>query len=303
MRSATADIESSPDLWSSPRLVTGSTLPRRPDSPPRMCRGCFEAVIHPEHRDIYVYWTKTEPRYHNGPNFEYVARRLDRETVDETIVRSSYAGFSNISLSEIFSFNVTSRNDEGEAVLLPYSLSVPPQDLIDQISPQAVTIIYRENFNKITVSWIRPKAFNSSEDILSYTVFWCEKVRFSDSFCQTVLHFENVYPYDDNHLSSVLTKANDSSDETQMYHLNLPIEKEYRIAVAANTRKQQISSGIVWSSYEIIKNNNDKVVNIRVAERGSRKQQVPSFGCLACIDFVLWVGMIINIMFSTINRQ
>ena len=265
MRSATAEIESSPDLWSSPRLVTGSTLPRRPDSPPRMCRGCFEAVIHPEHRDIYVYWTKTEPRYYNGPNFEYVARRLDRETVDETIVRSSYAGFSNISLSEIFSFNVTSRNDEGEAVLLPYSLSVPPQDLIDQISPQAVTIIYRENFNKITVSWIRPKAFNSSEDILSYTVFWCEKVRITDSFCQTALHFENVYPYDDNHLSSVLTKANGSSEETPIYHLNLPMEKEYRIAVAANTRKQQISSGIVWSSYEIIKNNNDKVVNIRVA--------------------------------------
>ena len=90
MRSATADIEASPDLWSSPRLVTGSTLARRPDSPPRMCRGCFEAVIHPEHRDIYVYWTKTEPRYHNGPNFEYVARMLDRETVGETIVKSSY---------------------------------------------------------------------------------------------------------------------------------------------------------------------------------------------------------------------
>ena len=79
MRSATADIEASPDLWSSPRLVTGSTLARRPDSPPRMCRGCFEAVIHPEHRDIYVYWTKTEPRYHNGPNFEYVSWRLDSD--------------------------------------------------------------------------------------------------------------------------------------------------------------------------------------------------------------------------------
>ena len=119
-----------------------------------------------------------------------------------------------------------------------------------------------------------------------------------------------------------------------MYHLTLPIEKEYRIAVAANTRKQQISSGIVWSSYEVIKNNNGKVVNIRVAERESRKQQdqsgmilrssdninnnngkevnraitesesyqhSSSIRRLICIDFVLWACIIG--MFFSYNRQ
>ena len=286
--SATANPES-PDLLSSPRLVTGSTLARRPDSPPRMCRGCFETVTHPEHRDIYVYWAKTEPRYHNGPNFEYVTRQLDsdRNTVSETVVKSSYTGFSNLSLSEISSFNVTSRNDEGEAALPPYSVNVPGQGLIDRISPQAVTIIYSENFNKITVSWLRPQAFTSCEDILSYTVFWCEKVKFTDSSCQTVLEFENVYPYDNMDSSSVVIKANDSSEEMPMYHLNLPTEKEYRIAVAVNTREQQISSGMVWSSYEIINNSNANEVNRRVTERESY-QHNSSMGSLTCNDFVLW---------------
>lgn len=273
MRSATADIEASPDLWSSPRLVTGSTLARRPDSPPRMCRGCFEAVIHPEHRDIYVYWTKTEPRYHNGPNFEYVSWRLDSDVKTVEKKESSYAVYSNLSLSEIFSFNVTSRNDEGESAQPPYSLSVPAQDLIDRVSPQAVTIIYSESA-EISVSWLRPQDLHASEEIGSYTVFWCERERFTDTFCQTILHFEDVHPLKKDLVSSsALTMAKDSSEDTLIYRLNtshVSKDKEYRVAVAANYAT--MSSGMVWSSCEIVNNQMSSgwVREVSVERRGAR---------------------------------
>ena len=256
MRSA-----ASTDLWSSPSLVTGSTLARRPDSPPRMARGCFETVIHPEARDIYVYWTKTEARYHNGPNFEYIARRLDSEQ-EKVVADSSYAGFSNFSLSGNFSFSVTSRNDEGEAVEDPYSLQVPAQELIDRVSPQAVTIIISES-GQLSVSWLRPGDLEASEQITDYTVFWCERERFTDTFCQTVLHFEDVsLNKEDQEGSSTLIMAEDSSEDTLIYHLNpsrVDKDKEYRVAVAANINNNnntltEVSSGLVWSSCEIVNN-------------------------------------------------
>ena len=148
-------------------------------------------------------------------------------------------------------------------------------------------------------------------------------MRFSDSFCQTALDFENVYPYDNMDSSSVLTKAIDSSEENPMYYFNLPTEKDCRIAVAVNTRDQQISSGMVWSSYEIINNSNGNEVNRRVTiKKGFEEDPVPevivttgelhkngrrvteieresyhhnsSTGSLTCIDFVLWACSLLS---------
>ena len=261
MRSAAAAPESRPDLWSAPSLVTGSTLARQPDQPPRMCPGCFETVVQPDTRDVIVYWTKTEPRYHNGPNFKYVVRRIqtkyseDDETVvlNEEKVESSYVEFRNMDLITCCDFSVTSRNDEGEAAKPPYSFNIGPQETLDDISPQSVTVIYSEASSQMSVSWLRPPGILSGS-IQSYTVFWCERKRFTDTFCQTYLQFEDVHPDNGEHASSsTLAMASDSSENTLIYQLNLPADKEYKIAVAANVEgKLKMSSGMIWSSCEIV---------------------------------------------------
>ena len=58
---------------------------------------------------------------------------------------------------------------------------------------------------------------------------------------------------------SALTKAANSTEDTLIYHLHpsyVSQDKEYRVAVAANY--DHTSSGMVWSSCEIVNNRYQK---------------------------------------------
>ena len=75
-------------LWSDPTIVTGTTLPRRPDNPPATTQGSFEAFNYPTNRAVVVYWSQIAPQHHNGRGFKY---NIDKvlENDEEASIRPS----------------------------------------------------------------------------------------------------------------------------------------------------------------------------------------------------------------------
>ena len=98
-------------------------------------------------------------------------------------------------------------------------------------------IIYNETF--FGVQWSPGKGFSMatrSDDYLNYTVFWCHSVRDVPVVCQGQLYRKDV-------------AATDTS-----LNVTVPDTRNYQFAVAAN--RGSYSSGMVWSSCNVIANGN-----------------------------------------------
>ena len=264
------------ELWSQPVFVTGTTLPARPGHPPRTCPASFEVsqifyytenifthgvnifqvTRYPSSRDVQVYWSRTDSRYHNGPNFTYeVVRVLEDGEVAATApdtMTSSSATFPGLAYNSTFSFSVSSRNSLGPAPSAS-EVFVPSQEVIDSLSPRSVTAIYRENSDQMEVSWSRPP---SHSGVKTYTIFWCSRKNHFIKDCEGVLDFATVSPdiVEEDTEEAKVSKVAESSkyEDTLIYSIRgLDPALVYRLGVAANA-DSVVSSGLQWSSCTIV---------------------------------------------------
>ena len=258
MISAKADLTNSA-LWSDAATVSGTTLAVKPSRAPVTCGASFQITRYPNHRDIYVYWQQLRQRYHNGPNFRYEIVQImsgdERLSLLPVEVTDSYAKFTNMTYVDQYKFSVTSVNSEGEA---PGSskVSVPDQETIHKLSPIAVTTIYNNdrNMDFVKISWFKPRSA-TDDQIKSYTIFWCQRQQRLDTQCTGLLEFATVSPgLDSQKILAVkdvsVSQVKSVNPETLIYSLDLPVDIDYLISVAANT--DTASSGMVKSSCTII---------------------------------------------------
>ncbi|CAG7785921.1 unnamed protein product [Allacma fusca] len=231
MRSQTANRTE--DFWSSPASTVARTLERIPDSPPRTDIGSFEVYrTKLEHRDIYVYWEKTQPSYRNGPGFHYEVLLYENNEpkstrrIDEQYAYAKYDDLLDSATyrAEIYATNEAGRSLEKSTVMIPSAMKAPRE-------PQLVSKLDYTNGTYV-VTWSPP---TNHEDIVSYTVFRCNR-RLRAHQCNGLLEWDSV-PAD--------------GGNKVIYH-NLPHHEieVYQFAVSANSA--DMSSGIVWASCSLM---------------------------------------------------
>ena len=238
-------------LWSDPAVVTGSTLARRPDTPPRTTQGSFEVFNYPTNRAVVVYWSQIVPQYHNGPGFRYdivsVLENGEETSVRASEVTHSYAKFGILPSHSNFTFIVNSVNDQGSS---PGSsrVFVPAKSVISSLVPRAVTVIYNSK-DEIRISWFKP-ANTKHHSVVNYTVFWCPKEKVVQRRCDGLLEFATVNPDTKTVSDDRLEFEDDNNHETLLYQVKLPPKIGYSFSVSANAEAG--SSGMVWSTCSVL---------------------------------------------------
>ncbi|CAD6201388.1 GSCOCT00000191001.2-RA-CDS [Cotesia congregata] len=199
---------------------------------PRTDIGSFEITENNANKVLYLYW-QVIPRYlENGDNFKYqvtlteVNGRKTHIMPNETT--RSYAVFKGFDFFN-YTFQVTTSNIVG-TYPKSTSIHVPSQYDMPQ-QPLAVTkIAFDEGLYEL--SWKSPLLSNQ---IINYTIFWCENERDRPYQCTGYLDWVHV------------------PKNTTIYNITVPSpEKVYQFAVSANTEKA--SSGMVWASCTVIHN-------------------------------------------------
>ena len=236
-------------LWSEGVTASQRTRARPPDSPPHTCLGSFQVVDNSDSRTVLVYWQQIDVKYHNGPAFNYTAFLLtDSAPVPPVLLTPSFAKFEGLTVGNALSFSVRATNLVGSSNRSS-TVTVPPQSLVSNVTPQSVTTIYSSEDSSYTVSWYPP---DSSHPVVSYTVFWCETNSSLPHSCSGRLEWGQARS-----LTSVA--GLEPGLNTLVYRLALDSDKEYRLAVAANTESG--SSGLAWSSCIVI--NNRMITTVR----------------------------------------
>ena len=117
---------------------------------------------------MFVYWSQTEPRHHNGPGFNYSVRAETAPQVSPLLLTPSFAQFPGQPAHSGLNFSVSSYNEAGRASRSS-RVFVPSLQVVERASPTNVTTIYSSEDQSYKVSWFPP-----SVPVTSYTIFWCE---------------------------------------------------------------------------------------------------------------------------------
>ncbi|XP_066588811.1 uncharacterized protein [Prorops nasuta] len=229
MKSAVAVGE---DKWSQFSDVTFRTPPRLPGMPPRTDIGSFEIAENNANRDVYLYW-QAIPRYlENGDNFTYHINYVEENGRKISLLPNettrAYAKFKGISFNsyrfEIVTINIVGTNKEKASIFVSSRQEMPHE-------PIAFTKIAFDG-GLYELSWKPPIGTN---DIVNYTIFWCDNERDRPYQCTGYLDWVHV------------------SKTTTIYNMTVPDPKKvYQFAISANTKVA--SSGMVWASCTVIHN-------------------------------------------------
>uniref|UniRef100_A0A1L8E393 Putative cytokine receptor n=3 Tax=Nyssomyia neivai TaxID=330878 RepID=A0A1L8E393_9DIPT len=208
------------ELWSNYTDFQFQTRPKIPDRPPRVDIGSFYVN---SHNDIVLYWEQLPLEEQNGNNSHYVVSEVRNEhnaTIDCSPSEISLikAKFQNVPPGDL-TFTIKSANSQGQSkegseIHVPArgKRFPPPQDLkkysID---------------SKYKLKWAPPAT--RQDELVSYTVFWCESKTNYPSECDGPMSFRTV------------------SSSQHEYELNNT--KGFNIALSANSRDS--SSGLIWS--------------------------------------------------------
>jgi len=245
-----------PSLHSTPVQVSERTKPAPPTRPPRTTLAGFEVLGGAGPVSIVlIYWQSLQPWEHYGPQFGYQVTLVGGEQFSLTPVpakvTSCYAQFENLPSENTFSFSIASINSAGISPPV-VTASVPTYRATTSLLPRSVTKIYEED-DIFTLSWLPPL---SSEDVTSYTLFWCNSTSGRDRpyQCEGYLEWKTI--------------TTDQLNGSLSHSLLLPMESTssrastvYQLAVAANTAT--LSSGMQWSTCTV---KNDMSVSTRVTD-------------------------------------
>ena len=195
-------------------------------------------------RTVFVYWSQTEPRHHNGPGFNYSVRTAQAPQLSPLLLTPSFAQFPGLPTKSGLNFSVSSYNEEGTASQGYSRVFVPSQKVVEATAPTSVTTLYSSEDGSYKVSWFPPPP-SALPPVTSYTIFWCETQTSLPSQCSGRLDWVE---------SPVRGESSSPGPHLMVHSLQHLAEtkKEYELAVAANSPAG--SSGLVWSSCTVINN-------------------------------------------------
>lgn len=236
-----------PIRWSEPAYITPSTKATTPFSPPLTTIGSFEIVSTKgrDFRDVNIYWQELPEYMENGNDFKYKILTVEENGVVVNIspysVTKYCASFKNLTYNHyrftVVSWNRLGRSKNYSEVIVPAGDEIP-------LAPELVTKIPRSN-SAYELSW---EIHSHQSQIESYTVFWCKKISSSPFQCSNLNW----------------TVVDSSTNIKNVSHLS-EIES-YELGVSAN--RQKLSSGIVWASCSVIREQGTDMKKVIVVHKG-----------------------------------
>ena len=227
-------------LYSTPVTATIRTKSARPGEPPIVSSSSFQIVGDDEKTGIVLYWQMLHPWQYNGPGFSYQVDCManDEEKLFPIKQTLSYAEFVKIPLNSTLTFNIASANLNGISEIQRVDLT----SLLNAKSmlPLSVTKIFIEE-DLYTLSWLAP--VNPIEEIISYTLFWCQ----SSSGLDRPFQCDGFMEW-----KTITTKE---IGDNLVHSLLLPNPTSiYQLGVASNSLSS--SSGIQWTTCTVKNNRN-----------------------------------------------
>ncbi|KAJ6644668.1 Cytokine receptor [Pseudolycoriella hygida] len=206
-------------MWSNFTSTTFRTLSRIPDEPPKVDASGFNVD---DNGNIYLYWNELPVSKKNGNNLTYniTIERGAPRNIRPNITTNTMAKFDRMTsyMDNDLIFHIRSSNDDGNSKVASVIVVPKLQDRLKH-PVQLKKILHDRIYH---LSW---KAPADSDDIVSYTIFWCATKNEFLNQCDGSINYERV--------SSHVTNFTHSSNET----LNF--------AIASNSRVS--SSGMVWA--------------------------------------------------------
>ncbi|KAG4077009.1 hypothetical protein HA402_015996 [Bradysia odoriphaga] len=207
------------DVWSNFTSITFRTLSRRPDEPPKVDKSGFNID---DNGNIYLYWKEIPNSKKNGnnPTYNITIQNGAPSNIRPNITTNTMAKFDRMTayMNNDLVFHIRSTNDEGNSQMA--SVIVVPRASHRLKPPMQIKKIL--HYRVYQLSW---KAPPFSDEIESYTVFWCATKNEFLNQCDGSINYQRVHKY--------ITNFSHSSNET----LNF--------AVASNSKHS--SSGMVWA--------------------------------------------------------
>lgn len=229
--------------WSAPSYKNFRTLPTKPQKPPKVDIGSFQVVkSREERRDFYIYWQALSEREFNGGSFTYLFYWVTSNG-EEILVKPSeqtytYAKFVDYTNDEI-QFRIYSSNNEGRSS--PSEIKVPAQASLLKEPLSFTKIAYDKQLYEL--SWILPP--RNDYFPFYYTLFWCSSKRDRPFQCDGFLNWTTI------------------SGDSIAQNVTVPTDEIYQFAISKNSVDGR-SSGMVWSTCTVIKNNFTRMNNVYI---------------------------------------
>ncbi|XP_018565709.1 cytokine receptor [Anoplophora glabripennis] len=239
MRSSVAD-QNDESMWSENATRTIRTKSKVPDCPPKTNLGSFQIVINDNSRNVYIYWQQLKAEQYNGQNLSYIAKILNRPSINNVESVKAYAMLENLTFSEyvvnIWSVNEMGYSSEKSTVIIPAKPLDKPSNFIKEHIGDSYEL-----------SWQSPKDPESAAMVTNYTIFWCRNERDRPYQCAGDLSWDVV------------------SKDTRRYTRSLPVTGIYQFAISANSWNS--SSGMFWAECTIIPNKSKgKIENVWIKD-------------------------------------
>lgn len=207
------------EMWSQSTRATTiqvKTLSRIPDHPPKVDAGSFNIGAS---GDVYIYWKHLTKCYQNGGNFTYrvsSSNILSDKPHKETWHMASYTK-EQIDLSEDTLFTIRSANVNGTSRDASY-LTIPGYR---RRLPGPIKIRKILSGGNYHLSW--SPAEQTTEEITSYTVFWCVSKSELANSCEGSIDFVSMgkskthYEHQSNETLNFAVSANSKSSTSGMF--------------------------------------------------------------------------------------
>lgn len=224
----------SDEYWSDFSSILLTTKPDIPYLAPILIPESFETVKNSEElRNITLFWKSIPNEFRNGKDFYYsIEYKINAKQNQELISdlksyknksEKAFFTFKNLNSSIAYVFKIYGVNAQG--VSNNYSeLIIEKKDIIPN-KPSHIDV-YSYGNGRYEIQWDRPIDNSLSDQILNYTVFWCQNLKPRPFICEEVIDWKQT-------------------NNTSML-LSLPdIQNNYEFAVSANT--MTTSSGMSWA--------------------------------------------------------
>ncbi|XP_059615014.1 cytokine receptor [Phlebotomus argentipes] len=208
------------EVWSNYTKFQFQTLAKIPDRPPEVNIGSFCVN---DHNDIWLYWKQLPLEEQNGNNSHYVISNI--KSTDGTELPIPAHNLTTIMAKLIsmpdkdYIFTIRSANSEGESINSS-TIYVPKQS---KRFPKPEKLKKYSIDYKYKLTWSPPNS--RRDELVSYTVFWCESKTNYPSECNGPVSFETV--------------------DTSVREFELANTKAINLALSANSLYS--SSGMIWA--------------------------------------------------------
>ncbi|XP_013097747.2 cytokine receptor isoform X1 [Stomoxys calcitrans] len=211
--------------WSEPHIEEFQTKACPPNAAPLTDVGSF--YINSTETVLRLYWHQIPDYRVNGPDFKYTIKQIKMDDVEVSMEPLHIDRISAVfrwNKTHNYEFVIVSSNAEGESPDHS-TITVPrwPKHDRSLYSPEWIRNVYNRENRTYTLSWNAPK---KTDDLINYTVFWCQSKKATPDECEDSINFK--------HVNKNTTMFETSSEDKS---LNMAVSANYRL----------FNSGMHWS--------------------------------------------------------